>query len=136
MLVPLTAILEGAPPSPTTRNLVGFAYLSLVGTALAFVLWFNGIRRLPAAAPPLLGLAAPITGAAVGWAVLGESLSPVPCSRVRHHDRRGDRLRRLTGRLDSIPGIAHGESEQIGPQQLREPSLVLRRRPAQLDQST
>jgi drug/metabolite transporter (DMT)-like permease len=28
-----------------------FAYLSLAATALAFVFWFNGIRRLPAAAP-------------------------------------------------------------------------------------
>ena len=76
VLVPLTFVVEGAPPSLSTGNLVGFAYLSLVGTALAFVLWFNGIRRLPTAAPPLLGLASPITGAAIGWAVLGQSLSP------------------------------------------------------------
>ncbi len=39
--------------------------------------WFNGIRRLPTAAPPLLGLASPITGATLGWVVLGQSLSPV-----------------------------------------------------------
>jgi probable blue pigment (indigoidine) exporter len=94
LLVPLTAILEGVPPSPTARNLLGFAYLSLVGTALAFVLWFSGIRRLPAAAPPLLGLAAPITGAAVGWAVLGESLSPV----------------QLAGFVVTIGAIAYGVS--------------------------
>ena len=74
-LVPLALIVEGMPPAPTTRNLVGFAYLSLVGTALAFLLWFNGVRRLPAQAPPLLGLAAPITGAVAGWLVLSESLS-------------------------------------------------------------
>lgn len=77
LLVPLMSVVEGAPPALTERNIVGFAYLSLIGTALAFVLWFNGIRRLPAAAPPLLGLAAPITGAALGWLVLGEALSPV-----------------------------------------------------------
>jgi probable blue pigment (indigoidine) exporter len=29
------------------------------------------------AAPPLLGLAAPLTGATLGWIVLGQSLSPV-----------------------------------------------------------
>lgn len=75
VLVPLTAIVEGAPPSLTGRNVAGFAYLSLVATALAFVLWFNGIRRLPTAAPPLLGLAAPATGAVLGWAILGQSLS-------------------------------------------------------------
>jgi probable blue pigment (indigoidine) exporter len=76
-LLPLTALVEGTPPAPTATNLVAFAYLSLAATAVAFVLWFNGIRRLPTAAPPLLGLAAPLTGAALGWAVLGESLSPL-----------------------------------------------------------
>jgi probable blue pigment (indigoidine) exporter len=77
ILVPLTAVFEGAPASLSGRNLAGFAYLSLVGTALAFVFWFNGIRHLPTVAPPLLGLAVPVTGAALGWVVLGESLSPV-----------------------------------------------------------
>lgn len=76
VLVPLTALVEGAPPSLTITNLAGFAYLSFVCTAAAFVLWFNGIRRLPAASPPLLGLAVPITGATLGWLVLGQSLSP------------------------------------------------------------
>jgi probable blue pigment (indigoidine) exporter len=80
ILVPLTAVAEGAPPPLTGGNVAGFAYLSLAATALAFVLWFSGVRRLPTAAPPLLGLAAPITGAALGWIVLGESLSPVQLS--------------------------------------------------------
>jgi len=77
ILVPLAAMVEGAPPALTGRNLAGFAYLSLVATGLAFVLWFSGIRRLPSAAPPLLGLAAPVTGAVLGWAILGQSLSPL-----------------------------------------------------------
>jgi probable blue pigment (indigoidine) exporter len=77
VLIPLTAIVEGVPPSLSSRNVTGFAYLSGIGTALAFVVWFNGIRRLPASAPPLLGLAAPITGAALGWLVLGQALSPL-----------------------------------------------------------
>ncbi len=76
-LVPVSLLVEGAPPALTQRNAIGFAYLSLVTTALAFVLWFNGIRRLPTPAPPLLGLAAPVTGVALGWIVLGQSLSPV-----------------------------------------------------------
>ncbi len=91
-LVPLTALVEGAPPTLTGHNLAGFTYLSLAGTAVAFVLWFNGIRRLPAAAPPLLGLAAPITGALLGWAVLGESLTPL----------------QLTGFVVTIGAIAYG----------------------------
>ena len=92
ILLPLTAIIEGAPPALTGRNLAGFAYLSMVGTALAFIVWFNGIRRLPSAAPPLLGLAAPITGAVLGWAILGQSLTPL----------------QLTGFVITIGAIAYG----------------------------
>lgn len=77
VLVPLALIVEGSPPPMTVGNLAGFAFLSLVGSAVAFVLWFDGIRRLPSAAPPLLGLAAPVTGAVLGWIVLGQSLSTV-----------------------------------------------------------
>jgi probable blue pigment (indigoidine) exporter len=76
-LVPLALVVEGAPPALTAANVVGFAYLSLVATAAAFVVWFEGIRRLPTVAPPLLGLAAPVTGALVGWVLLGQALSPV-----------------------------------------------------------
>ena len=76
VLVPLALAVEGAPPPPSAGSLAGFAYLGLAATALAFVLWFDGIRRLPAAAPPLLGLAAPVTGAVIGWVALGQSLSP------------------------------------------------------------
>ena len=86
--------VAGAPPPLTGRNVAGFAYLSLAATALAFVLWFNGIRRLPTAAPPLLGLAAPVTGAALGWAVLDQSLSPV----------------QLTGFVVTLGAIGYGAS--------------------------
>lgn len=76
-LAALALIVEGVPPALSFANLIGFAYLSLIGTALAFVLWFSGIRRLPTAAPPLLGLAAPLTGVTVGWLVLDQSLNAV-----------------------------------------------------------
>ena len=76
-LAALALMMEGAPPAMSVTNMIGFAYLSLIGTALAFVVWFSGIRRLPTAAPPLLGLAAPLTGVAVGWLVLDQSLNAV-----------------------------------------------------------
>lgn len=99
ILVPLAAIVEGAPPPLTVRTVAGFTYLSLAATALAFVLWFDGIRRLPTAAPPLLGLAAPVTGAALGWAVLGQSLSPV----------------QLTGFVVTLAAIGYGASLPATP---------------------
>jgi probable blue pigment (indigoidine) exporter len=77
LLVPLSAVVEGRPPVPTVRNLVGFGYLGLIATGAAFVVWFAGIRRLPTAAPPLLGLAAPVTGALLGWVLLDQSLSMI-----------------------------------------------------------
>jgi probable blue pigment (indigoidine) exporter len=115
-LVPLAAALEGAPPSLTARNLAGFAYLSLAATALAFVAWFNGIRRLPPAAPPLLGLAAPVTGAVLGWALLGEALSPV----------------QLLGFAVTSAAIAHGATlapeERVSAAVLAGPSPLAGRR--------
>ena len=76
-LLPVALLVEGPPPSPTGSHLLGFAYLGIVATGVAYLLWFDGIRSLPAPAPPLLGLAAPITGAVLGWVVLGQALSPV-----------------------------------------------------------
>lgn len=75
ILAPLAVVVEGPPPALTPPQVLGLAYFSLVCTAGAFLLWFDGIRRLPVVAPPLLGLAAPLTGAALGWAVLGEALT-------------------------------------------------------------
>jgi probable blue pigment (indigoidine) exporter len=75
LLVPLAAVVEGVPRAVETSHLLGTSYLSVVATGLAFLLWFRGVRALPAAAPPLLGLAAPVTGAAIGWLVLGEDLT-------------------------------------------------------------
>jgi probable blue pigment (indigoidine) exporter len=77
LLLPLAIAVEGPPPVLTMTNVAAFIYLTLVATALAFMVWFTGIERLPAAAPPLLGLAAPVTGAVLGWLVLGQSLSPL-----------------------------------------------------------
>lgn len=76
-LLLLALLVDGAPARPDLAALVGYAHLSMVGTALAYVLWFRGIERLPATAPPLLGLAAPLTGAVLGWVVRGEGLSVV-----------------------------------------------------------
>jgi probable blue pigment (indigoidine) exporter len=75
LLLPLAIAVEGAPTALTFTNVAAFAYLTLVATALAFLVWFSGIERLPAAAPPLLGVAAPVTGAVLGWLVLGQSLT-------------------------------------------------------------
>jgi probable blue pigment (indigoidine) exporter len=48
LIVPVAAAVEGAPPAPDGPALLGYAWLGLVGTALAYVLWFRGAALLPA----------------------------------------------------------------------------------------
>ncbi|WP_405374822.1 MULTISPECIES: EamA family transporter [unclassified Microbacterium] len=75
-LAVLTALLEPLPTTPITApTVVGYAYLSLVGTALAYLVWFRGVASLPVRVPAFLGLLSPIVALALGAAVAGETLS-------------------------------------------------------------
>lgn len=75
LLVPLTLLVEGAPPALDGRALAGYAWLAIVGTLLAYVLWFQGLSRLPVAALSFLPLLSPAVATLLGWVVLGQSLS-------------------------------------------------------------
>lgn len=75
-LLPLALMLEGVPQTMSTANIAGFLWLSSVGTAVAYALWFRGIQILPVAQVTLLGLFSPVIAAIAGWVVLGQSLSP------------------------------------------------------------
>jgi probable blue pigment (indigoidine) exporter len=76
LLVPIALIVEGAPPPLDGRALGGFAWLGLAGTVLAYVVWFQGMRRLPAAAVSLVGLLNPVSGTVIGVALAGEAFTP------------------------------------------------------------
>ncbi|MDJ0347851.1 EamA family transporter [Cryobacterium sp. PH29-G1] len=58
----------------TATNLAGYAYLSVVGTAFAYVAWFHGIARLPASTIAFLGLLSPVVAILLGWTIAGEHL--------------------------------------------------------------
>ena len=75
-LLPLALMVEGVPQTISTANIAGFLWLSSVGTAVAYALWFRGIQILPVAQVTLLGLFSPVIAAIAGWVVLGQSLSP------------------------------------------------------------
>lgn len=78
LLVPVTLFVEGAPPSHlTAANLLGYGYLSLIGAAVAYALWFRGLRALPPTSVTFLGLLSPVVATALGWLALGQDLSPV-----------------------------------------------------------
>jgi probable blue pigment (indigoidine) exporter len=77
LLVPLALGVEGLPGAVTGVNVAGYAYLSLVGTLLAYTIWFWGLERLPAAQVSLLGLLSPLVATVIGWAALGQRLTAV-----------------------------------------------------------
>ena len=76
LLLPVAALVEGAPPAMSTTNVLGYLFLGGVGTVLAYLLWFRGLHALPATAVTFLGLLAPVVATAAGWLVLGQRLAP------------------------------------------------------------
>ena len=77
LIAPLAFLVEGAPPALDGRALGGYLYLALANTAVAYWLWFRGIGRLTATQVTFLGPLSPLTAAVLGWAALGQSLTPV-----------------------------------------------------------
>ncbi|OPG05525.1 EamA family transporter [Streptomyces sp. GKU 895] len=74
-LLPVAAAVEGPPPALSAPSLLAFAYVSVVATALAFTVWFAGLRHLPAGTVGLIGLLNPVTGVLLGTVVAGEALT-------------------------------------------------------------
>lgn len=74
-LVLVAAVVEGSPPRVDAAGVAAYAAIAVVATALAFVCWFTGLRRLPAGTVGLIGLLNPVTGIALGVLVGGESLT-------------------------------------------------------------
>ncbi|MGK7866315.1 EamA family transporter [Falsiroseomonas sp. E2-1-a20] len=56
-------------------EVLGLAWLGLVGAAFTYVLWFRGIARLGPSAVAPLGLFSPVVAVAIGWLVIGEQPS-------------------------------------------------------------
>ena len=77
MLTPTALLVEGPPPALDLPAILGFAYLGLICTGLAYVLWFRGLAGLPARTVGILGLLNPLAGTILGALVAGELLSPV-----------------------------------------------------------
>jgi probable blue pigment (indigoidine) exporter len=74
-LAPLTLAVEGPPPPLSALNLAGYAWLAVVGTAVAYSLWFRGVNVLPVARVSILGLLSPVVAALTGWLVLDQVLT-------------------------------------------------------------
>ncbi|MEU8547444.1 EamA family transporter [Streptomyces roseoverticillatus] len=75
LLLPVALFVEGPPPAPTGTNLAGYAYLAVIGSALAYALWFRGIRLLSPTDVTFLGLLSPLVATVLGWLALGQELT-------------------------------------------------------------
>lgn len=75
-LLPIALLAEGPPPTTLSLgNFVGYAYLSVIGAALAYALWFRGIRDLSPTKVTFLGLLSPVVATALGWLALDQALT-------------------------------------------------------------
>lgn len=77
LLVPAALLLEAPLPHFALVNVMGIAWLGLIGAAVTYVLWFRGVARLEPAAVSSLGFLSPLSATVLGWAILGQSLSPL-----------------------------------------------------------
>jgi probable blue pigment (indigoidine) exporter len=76
-LLPVTVLVEGAPPPIDPPAVAGYVWLGLVGGLIAYALWFRGVTSLPVDAVAVLALFSPLVAAVLGAVVLGQTLGPV-----------------------------------------------------------
>jgi probable blue pigment (indigoidine) exporter len=74
MLLPFSLVIDPSLPSLSQEHILGYSYLTLGGTLFTYLVWFNGVQKLPSAAVSALGLLSPISAIVLGWAVLDESI--------------------------------------------------------------
>jgi DME family drug/metabolite transporter len=75
LLTPV-ALAAGLDLTADPLGLALLVYLGLVPTALAYGLFFTGVRAVPAAVASIVTLLEPLTATALAAAVLGERLAP------------------------------------------------------------
>jgi probable blue pigment (indigoidine) exporter len=75
VLLPVAYLTEGAPPAMTGQNILGYAYLTILGSAVAYALWFRGIQGLSPTDATFLLLLSPVTATILGWLVLDQRLT-------------------------------------------------------------
>lgn len=113
MLTVVALLTEGAPHQPDARQALGFAFVIVISTSLAYVLWFGSIAHLPVGLVGVVGLLNPLSGVALGTLVAGETLSPT----------------QMLGIVIALAGVALAVTRprrraRSGPDTLRDPQEV------------
>ena len=99
-LVIVAALVPGAYVHPTPSFLIAFAYIVLLGTALAFWLWFFIMERFSAASAGIASLLTPVISVLAAWAQLHERPSLT--------ETVGILLILAALAVNSVPGFARG----------------------------
>ncbi|WEV46457.1 EamA family transporter [Bifidobacterium sp. ESL0690] len=76
LLIPAFCI-DGVPSGIGTKAVCGYLWLGLIGGLATYTIWTAGIRRLPVTSTGMLGLLSPLTAAALGVLLAGETLTPI-----------------------------------------------------------
>jgi probable blue pigment (indigoidine) exporter len=77
VLLPIGLVVEGAPPPLDLPAVGALVYLGLLGSGVAYVLWFRGLAILGPTSASIIGLVNPVVGVLLGVALLGERFGPV-----------------------------------------------------------
>lgn len=75
VLLPFAIIFEPALPTLSSLNLIGLGYLTLIGGALTYALWFRGLAILGPSSVASLGFLSPVSAVVLGWFYLNQQLS-------------------------------------------------------------
>jgi len=75
VLLPIALIVEGPITQLSITNLLGFVYLGLIGTGVAYALWFRGIDQLKPSVVSYLGLLSPVVATLIGFVVLHQTFT-------------------------------------------------------------
>ena len=73
LVLPVAAVVEGAPPALEPPAILGFLYVTVIATAVANVAWLVALRNLPVASVGIIGLLNPVTGVALGVILASEA---------------------------------------------------------------
>ena len=75
LLAPIAWLIDPPLLTLSTDNLLGYAYLSIIGTAFAYAVWFYGLAKLSPVALSSLGLLSPVVAVVVGWVLLDQHIT-------------------------------------------------------------
>lgn len=75
LLLPIVPFAPTAWTTITGTNVLGLAYLGLIGAGLTYIIWLRGIRRIQPSAVSILGLLSPLSATVLGWAFVQEALT-------------------------------------------------------------